>query len=115
MVTRSTPARFGSGRHVLADFGVFVSQIGVSPVDRLSVTMYRALGIVSAAFLFGAVPFTRPAAQSPRAPHGPYARIAIMRARDGHSVDWEAGYIRHLEWHRQAKDPFGWYSYSVWA
>ena len=44
---------------------------------------------------------------------GPYARIAIMRALDGHSVDWEAGYIRHLEWHRQAKDTFGWYSYSV--
>jgi hypothetical protein len=48
-------------------------------------------------------------------PPGPYARIAIMRAVDGHSVEWEAGYIRHLEWHRQAKDPFGWYSYSVWA
>jgi len=46
---------------------------------------------------------------------GPYARIAMMRALDGHSVDWEAGYIRHLEWHRQAKDTFGWYSYSVWA
>lgn len=46
---------------------------------------------------------------------GPYARIAIMRALDGHSVDWEAGYVRHLEWHRQAKDPFNWYSYSVWA
>jgi len=48
-------------------------------------------------------------------PNGPYARIAIMRALDGHSVDWEAGYVRHLEWHRQAKDPFAWYSYSVWA
>ena len=48
-------------------------------------------------------------------PRGPYARIAIMRALDGHAVDWEAGYIRHLEWHRQAKDTFGWYSYSVWA
>lgn len=46
---------------------------------------------------------------------GPYARIAIMRAIDGHSVDWEAGYVRHLKWHRQAKDPFAWYSYSVWA
>lgn len=53
-----------------------------------------------------------PEAQSER---GPYARIAIMRARDGRSVEWEAGYIRHLEWHRQAKDPFGWYSYSIWA
>jgi len=46
---------------------------------------------------------------------GPYARIAIMRALDGHSVDFEAGYVRHLEWHRQVKDPFRWYSYSVWA
>jgi hypothetical protein len=54
---------------------------------------------------------TTQTAQSP----GPYARIAIMRALDGHSVDWEAGYIRHLEWHRQAKDMFAWYSYSVWA
>jgi hypothetical protein len=48
-------------------------------------------------------------------PPGLYARIAVMRALDGHSVDWEAGYIRHLEWHRQAKDTFAWYSYSVWA
>jgi hypothetical protein len=45
----------------------------------------------------------------------PFARIAIMRALDGHAVEWEEGYIRHLDWHRQAKDPFAWYSYSVWA
>src|SRR5262249_4227175 len=45
-----------------------------------------------------------------------YARIAIMRALDeSHMVDLEAGYIRHLEWHRQAKDTFNWYSYSIWA
>ena len=49
-------------------------------------------------------------------PAGPFARIAIMRAVDErHMVDLEAGYIRHLEWHRLAKDPFSWYSYSVWA
>ncbi|MBV8517686.1 MAG: hypothetical protein JO197_09825 [Acidobacteria bacterium] len=46
---------------------------------------------------------------------GPFARIAILRANDGQSVDLEAGYLRHLEWHRQAKDPFKWYSYTVWA
>jgi len=46
---------------------------------------------------------------------GPYARIAIMRALDGHGVEWEEGYIRHLDWHRRVKDPFNWYSYSVWA
>lgn len=45
---------------------------------------------------------------------GPYALIGAFRAIDErHSVDLEAGYIRHLEWHRQAKDPFGWYGYSV--
>src|SRR5205814_9085756 len=46
---------------------------------------------------------------------GPFARIAILRPIDGQSVDLEAGYIRHLEWHRKAKDTFGWYSYTVWA
>jgi hypothetical protein len=54
---------------------------------------------------------TGPTEQAP----GPYARIAIMRALDGHTVELEAGYIRHLEWHRQVKDPFRWYSYTVWA
>jgi hypothetical protein len=33
-------------------------------------------------------------------------RITILRALDGQSVDLEAGYIGHLEWHRQAKDTF---------
>ena len=46
---------------------------------------------------------------------GPFARIAVLRPNDGQTVDLEAGYIRHLEWHRQAKDTFGWYSWSLWA
>ena len=56
-----------------------------------------------------------PAMLAAQTERGPFARIAIMRALDGQTVDLEAGYIRHLEWHRQAKDPFAWYSYSVWA
>ena len=28
----------------------------------------------------------------------------VLRPQDGHTVDFEAGYIRHLELHRQAKD-----------
>jgi hypothetical protein len=71
---------------------------------------HRWLGIVGV--VFPALLFAQTVA--PTEP-GPYARIAIMRALDGHSVDLEAGYIRHLEWHRQAKDAFAWYSYSVWA
>ena len=46
---------------------------------------------------------------------GPYARIAILRPHDGHTVDFEAGYIRHLAWHQQARDPWIWYGWSVWA
>jgi len=81
---------------------------------------HRWIRIVGAIVLVG-TPFpaifiaqTAQTAQAEQAP-GPYARIAIMRALDGHTVELEAGYIRHLEWHRQAKDTFGWYSYSVWA
>ena len=39
--------------------------------------------------------------------HGPYARVSILRRHDGDTVDFEAGYIRHLESHRQAKDTLG--------
>ena len=46
---------------------------------------------------------------------GPYARIAILRPLDGRTVEFEAGYIRHLEWHRQAHDPWVWYGWSIWA
>jgi hypothetical protein len=75
----------------LADFGIALLVSGVLPT-----------------------PLIAQRTQTVQAP-GPYTRIAIMRALDGHPVGWEAGYIRHLEWRRQAKDSFGWYSYSVWT
>ena len=53
-----------------------------------------------------------PEAQTER---GPYARIAVLRPHDGATVDFEAGYIRHLEWHRQAKDTWAWYGWTIWA
>lgn len=46
---------------------------------------------------------------------GPYARIAVLRPHDGKTVDFEAGYIRHLEWHRRAHDKAAWYGWNVWA
>jgi len=46
---------------------------------------------------------------------GPYARIAILRPHDGHTVEFEAGYIRHLAWHKQAGDAWVWYGWGVWA
>jgi hypothetical protein len=46
---------------------------------------------------------------------GPYARIASLRPHDGDTVDFEAGYIRHLDFHRQARDTWSWYGWTVWA
>ena len=46
---------------------------------------------------------------------GPYARIAFLCPHDGDTVDFEAGYIRHLEWHRQARDTWDWYGWNIWA
>lgn len=46
---------------------------------------------------------------------GPYARIAMLRPHDGDTVDFEAGYIRHLKWHEQAKDTWTWFGWTVWA
>jgi hypothetical protein len=46
---------------------------------------------------------------------GPYARIAFLHPRDGDTVDFEAGYIRHLDWHRHAGDTWVWYGWSIWA
>src|SRR5229473_7924510 len=71
---------------------------------------HRWLGIVG--MLLPTLLVAQSVAQTER---GPYARIAILRPHDGHTVDFEAGYIRHLEWHRQARDPWVWYGWGVWA
>jgi hypothetical protein len=47
--------------------------------------------------------------------HGPYARISVLRPHDGDTIGFEAGYIRHLDWHRQANDSWTWYGWTVWA
>lgn len=50
-----------------------------------------------------------------RMANGPYARISFLQPHDGKTVDFEAGYIRHLDWHRQAKDPWTWFGWTVWT
>ncbi|MGB7845779.1 MAG: hypothetical protein WBL63_09210 [Candidatus Acidiferrum sp.] len=82
---------------------------------------HRCIRIVGAVLLVGTVfptlfiVQTARTTQTEKAP-GPYALIGIMRALDeSHTVDLEAGYIRHLDWHRQVRDPFNWYSYSIVA
>lgn len=44
---------------------------------------------------------------------GSYARIAVLRPHDGDTVDFEAGYIRHLDWHRLAGDKWRWYGWTI--
>ena len=68
--------------------------------------IHRWLGIV------GVVLPTLLGAQTGR---GPYARIAVLRPHDGQTVEFEAGYLRHLAWHQQALDPWVWYGWSIWA
>jgi hypothetical protein len=69
------------------------------------------IAIVGTVLLGGAVFPALLAADEP----GPYARIAMLRPDDGDTVEFEAGYIRHLEWHRQAKDTWVWYGWTIWA
>jgi len=72
------------------------------------VMAFIVLGAVAVAALAQSDP-------SPAKERGPYARIAFLRAHDGDSTDFEAGYVRHLEWHRQASDPWTWYGWTIWA
>jgi hypothetical protein len=73
--------------------------------------------VVAAAVLFVIASAAIAQAAGPGAARerGPYARIAFLRPHDGDSADFEAGYVRHLEWHRQAGDPWTWYGWSIWA
>jgi hypothetical protein len=56
----------------------------------------------------------QPGSASVAAPAGgPYARIAVLRPHDGRTIEFEAGYIRHLDWHRRANDSWTWYGWTV--
>jgi len=73
---------------------------------------HRRLGIVCTVLLAATV---LPALLGAQTGRGPYARIAVLRPLDGKTVEFEAGYIRHLAWHQQARDPWVWYGWSIWA
>lgn len=109
----------------MADFDGSLSQIGVSLSARMPVMKHPRLGLGGTLLVAGTMCPTfliaqsgaqsEPFPASAAAPDGPYARIAILRPHDGNTVDFEAGYIRHLEFHRQAKDTWVWYGWTIWA
>src|SRR5262245_28855234 len=81
---------------------------------------HRWLGIVCTAvpLLIFAQTGRGPDAQTGQSPdaqtgRGTYARIAFLRPHDGQTVDFEAGYIRHLQWHKQAGDTWVWYGWNI--
>lgn len=78
-------------------------------VRRMKKRCLAQVSLVLMAVLFS--PVSLPAEPTP----GPYARIAFLQPHDGDTVDFEAGYLRHLEWHRQAKDTWSWYGWNIWS
>jgi hypothetical protein len=118
--------RFASETSAVADFDASLSQIDASSSDNMPAMRHRWLEIVGAFLVVGAVlpisvafqtwPQTERNSTSPdKTTDKRYARIAILRPHDGDTVDFEAGYIRHLEFHRQAKDAWVWYGWTIWA
>jgi hypothetical protein len=105
----------------MAGSGVSVSQIGRPTSSSLgfggnemAIHELSIAGAVISALAIG-VAFSQYGSTPPATEHGPYARIAFLKPRDVNTVDFEAGYVRHLEWHRQASDPFVWYGWTIWA
>lgn len=43
---------------------------------------------------------------------GPYARLVVLAPHPGAATAFEAGYERHLAWHRAQRDPWAWYGWS---
>ena len=77
------------------------------PRDRLRASrLLRPLALV---LVVAAAPSLRAQA----AADAPAARIVVIRPRPGQQAAFEAGYRRHLEWHRAAKDPWTWFGWTV--
>lgn len=69
------------------------------------------VGALALAALGAAVP-ARAQQPSPGFTAGPYARIVVLEPKPGQQSAFEAGYQRHLEWHRGQNDPWTWYGWS---
>lgn len=85
----------------------------MSKIQTFKVQLGKHINMLCVLFVFSA--FVLPWASNAQVGTGQYARIAVLRPFDGETVDFEAGYIRHLEWHKKVGDPWVWYGWSVWA
>src|SRR5262245_9322861 len=101
----SAASRFANRHRVLAEIVRPLAENANAPVLRClpksatcrgGAMRHRWIVVLGAVVpvLFAAKIARGPEAQTEKVS---YARIAVMRALDGHSVDWEAGYVRHLD------------------
>jgi len=44
---------------------------------------------------------------------GRYARIVTIGPHQGKSAEFTAGYKRHIQWHRDNKDPWTWFGWTI--
>src|SRR5689334_3571852 len=114
---RPIPAPAQGVTAALADLDGSLSQIDRPPFATMH-SMPRRRRARVAALLIVLASSTRLGAQDtpgalPRTGDAPYARIAILRPHDGDTVDFEAGYVRHLAWHQQARDTWAWYGWTI--
>jgi hypothetical protein len=72
---------------------------------RPSLTRVVILVAVAAILARGAV-------QAQEAAPGRFARIVVLAPKPDRQADFEAGYERHLAWHRSHGDPWTWYGWS---
>jgi hypothetical protein len=66
--------------------------------------------IAGLVLLFGESLHAQQAGSSPQP--GPFARVVVIAPKPGQDSAFEAGYQRHLAWHRDHRDPWIWYGWS---
>jgi hypothetical protein len=101
----------------LAGLDGSLSEIDQWAFDTMHAMLFRgarlAAVLVALAWPAPAAAQATPASSTAAAADARYARIAILRPHDGDTVDFEAGYIRHLAWHQQARDSWAWYGWTI--
>lgn len=100
----------------LADLDGSLSQIDAPPFATMPGMAHRRRARVVLLLIVLASSAGAGAQQTPTSVSegdAPYARIAVLRPNDGDTVDFEAGYMRHLAWHQQAGDSWVWYGWTI--
>lgn len=75
--------------------------------------MIRAIPLLLSALLAAPVVLAVPVALEAQTSEGRVARMAVLRPKEGMQAEFEAGYRRHLEWHRAQDDPWAWYGWQI--